>query len=145
MDTTHTTAATFTRKLVAELCGPEGGTIPVPVGLSYDSSDPYAATLAFHVGERTVPWTFARDLLDQGMREPAGDGDVHVWPGLSDHGLAVVSIELCSPDGDALAELRSREVVAFIEHAHDLVGPGEESRHLDLDATIAAILADEVL
>ncbi len=46
----------------------------------YTPSDPYAVTLTFHVPGEAVVWTFSRELLMLGLDEPAGDGDVHVWP-----------------------------------------------------------------
>ena len=39
---------------------------------SYDPSDPFAATLTLKASPRDVRWTFARDLLIDGVFEPAG-------------------------------------------------------------------------
>ena len=72
-------------------------------------------------------WTFARDLLLDGLYEPTGDGDVHVWPCLDSDGHAVVIIELCSPDGEALVQMRTGELSAFNERVTKAVPAGEES------------------
>jgi hypothetical protein len=143
MDTTRTAAQSFEQSLSVALHRPEGGTSEVPTILRYDSSDPYALTMSFQVAEGRIPWTFGRELLSGGLFEPTGDGDVHVWPGLDDHGLATVSIELCSPHGNALVDLRTIDADRFVTRSHALVPPGEESVHVDVDALITAITATD--
>jgi hypothetical protein len=68
---------------------------------------------------------------------------VHVWPCLDSEGRAVVIIELCSPDGEALVQARTGDLSTFVERMNKAVETGDESAHLDVDATIAAILAAE--
>lgn len=143
MDTTRLAAQTFAQSLFVGLRAEDGCSLPVPAELSYNTSDPYALTISFFLDETPVPWRFARDLLSDGLIEPSGDGDVHVWPGPDDEGAPVVTIELCSPHGDALVEVRTGDAVAFVERSHALVAPGAESAHLDIDATITAIRAAE--
>lgn len=143
MDTTRIAAQSFEQSLSVALHRPEGGTAPVPTILRYHSSDPYALTMSFQLTAGEVPWTFGRELLSGGLFEPTGDGDVHVWPGLDDDGYATVSIELCSPHGNALVELRTADADRFVARSHALVAPGDESAHLDLDALITAITAPE--
>ena len=91
MDTTRLSAQTLTCSLSVNLRSPEGLPVPVASQLTYDSGNPYALTIAFHVNESPVLWTFARELLSVGLTEPTGDGDVHVWPGNNDEGDAVVT------------------------------------------------------
>ncbi len=141
MDTTRIAAQSFEQSLSVALHRPEGGTSEVPTILRYDSSDPYALTMSFQLAEGPVPWTFGRELLSGGLFEPTGDGDVHVWPGLDDHGFATVSIELCSPHGNALVDLRTTDADRFVTRSHALVAPGEESAHVDVDGLITAITA----
>jgi hypothetical protein len=143
MDSTRLATQTFAQSLFVGLRAVEGCSLPVPAELSYNTSDPYALTISFFLDETPVPWTFGRDLLSGGLIEPTGDGDVHVWPCLDDEGAAVVTIELCSPHGDALVELRTEDAADFVERAHALVAPGAESAHLDVDAAITAIRAAE--
>lgn len=143
MDTTRIAAQSFEQSLSVALHRPEGGTSPVPTILRYHSSDPYALTMSFQLTAGEVPWTFARELLSGGLFEPTGDGDVHVWPGLDDDGYATVSIELCSPHGNALVDLRTADADRFVSRSHALVAPGDESAHLDVDALITAITAPE--
>lgn len=122
------------------LLGPHGDTA-LDVELCYDPACPYAVEATFSVGERVVSWVFARELLAAGQFEPVGRGDVHVRPDLDDAGHAAVLLELRSPDGVALVELPAREVRPFVATTADVVAPGTEFRHLDVDAALRAVLA----
>ena len=146
MDFTMNTAPlTVTQPVTVELVGPTGGVTPVRSELHYDPRDPYAMTAVFMAGESQVKWTFGGDLLRHGLNEPTGDGDVHVWPCLDADGRAVVIIELCSPDGDALVQARTDELSTFVERMNKAVEPGSESALVDIDATIAAIFAADAV
>ena len=134
---------TVTQALTLELIDPTGTVTPIDAELHYDPRDPYAVTTVFMTGASQVRWTFGRDLLAEGLYEPSGDGDVHVWPCLDSEGRAVVIIELCSPDGEALVQARTGDLSTFVERTSQAVEPGMESDHLDVDATIAAIFASE--
>jgi hypothetical protein len=129
------------RAVTLELIDGEGAIRPVSAELTYDRNDPFAVSLLIGDGGNPIEWTFARELLSEGVHEPCGDGDVHVWPSLSDHGLAIVLLELSSQDGAALLQANPREMVTFLRMSHALVAPGEESLHCDIDAVIASILA----
>jgi hypothetical protein len=100
-------------------------------------------TTVFMTGASQVRWTFGRDLLIEGLYEPSGDGDVHVWPCLDSDGHAVVIIELCSPDGEALVQARTGDLSSFVDRMSKAVALGEESAHVDVDKTIEAIFAAE--
>jgi hypothetical protein len=108
--------------------------------LVFNPSDPYAVSMNLQARSGTVTWTFARDLLSQGLYSPSGDGDVQVWPCLSGSGDAVVIIELCSPDGTALLQAPSRTVHDFVVRTLEAVPAGEESAHLALDDLISQLL-----
>ena len=108
---------------------------------SYDPADPYAVTMKLEARSGSVTWTFARDLLADGVFRPAGDGDVQVWPCLSNTGEAVVIVELCSPDGTALLQTPSRAVQAFVAAVFDAVPAGTESSHVSIDALVTQLLA----
>jgi hypothetical protein len=140
----NTAPMLVSQSVTLELIDSTGGSTPIESELRYDPSDPYAVTTVFMTGRSQVRWTFGRDLLAAGLYEPSGDGDVHVWPCLDADGHAVVIIELCSPDGEALVQARTGDLSAFVERMSKAVAPGVESEHLDVDATIAAILEAEV-
>jgi hypothetical protein len=105
----------------------------------FDPADSCAVTLVLQTPSGPVHWTFARELLVEGQYEPAGDGDVHVWPCLSSCGEAVVIVELCSPLGETLLQFPSRAVQQFVYSSTDVVPMGAEE--LDVDSWIEALLA----
>ena len=109
--------------------------------LVFDAADPYAVTMHLEAKAGRVTWTFARDLLAEGLYDPVGDGDVQVWPCLSGAGEAVVIIELSSPTGWAMLQTGSRAIQNFVASTHELVPSGEESSHLSMDALVAQLLA----
>jgi len=141
--TTNTASSTVTQSLTLELIDASGTATPMQADLTYDPRDPYAVTAVFMTGAGNVRWTFGRDLLVGGLYEPTGDGDVHVWPCLDADGHAVVIVELCSPDGEALVQARTGDLTTFVERITAVVAPGTESDFMDIDATIAAIFAAE--
>ena len=139
----NTAPPTVTQSLTLELIDPTGAVTPLEAELRYDPSDPYAVTTVFMTGTSQVRWTFGRELLLEGLYEPSGDGDVHVWPCLDADGHAVVIVELCSPDGEALVQARTGDVTRFVERMTKVVEPGTESDHVDIDAALTAIFAAE--
>ena len=134
-------APVLSRAMTVDLIGPHG-ILPIEAELRYSRSDPYAVQLAFNTGGGQVVWVFGRDLLMRGTHEPAGQGDVHVIPGLDPSGHGVVVLQLVSPDGAALIEARSADVLTFLAHTTQEVWPGTEGEHIAVDETIAAILVD---
>ncbi|MGW0821493.1 SsgA family sporulation/cell division regulator [Streptomyces sp. NPDC002845] len=115
--------------------------IPVPARLSYRSDDPYAVHITFHIGsEHPVHWTFARELLVEGVFRPCGHGDVRVWP-TKVLGRSVVLMALSSPDGDALLQAPSPQVSAWLERTLRVVPPGSEIGQLRIDDGLAELLA----
>lgn len=139
----NTAPAIVSQSVTLELIDSTGAATPIEAELQYDPRDPYAVTTVFITGRSQVRWTFGRDLLASGLYEPSGDGDVHVWPCLDADGHAVVIIELCSPDGEALIQARTGDLSVFVERMTKAVAPGSESEYLDLDSAINAILESE--
>lgn len=139
MDYTKDPSDGVTQVAFVELINAEGSST-VEAKLRYHSGDPYAVTIIFLVGLKEVSWTFGRDLLLDGLRGPAGHGDVRLRPLLDSHGHAVVMIELHSPGGAALVQAPARDLHRFVGRMTTLVGLGSEAKHLDLDAEVAAIL-----
>ncbi|MGW5044553.1 SsgA family sporulation/cell division regulator [Streptomyces griseoluteus] len=115
--------------------------IPVPARLAYRSDDPYAVHITFHVNsDSPVHWTFARELLVEGVFRPCGHGDVRVWP-TKVNGRSVVLMALSSPDGDALLEAPTPQVSAWLERTLRAVPPGTEAAQLGIDDALDQLLA----
>jgi hypothetical protein len=115
--------------------------IPVPALLSYHTDDPYAIHITFHINsDNPVNWTFARELLVEGVFRPCGHGDVRVWP-TKVEGRSVVLMALRSPDGDALLEAPTPQVSAWLERTLRVVPPGTEGEQLGIDEALDQLLA----
>ncbi|MFI5965301.1 SsgA family sporulation/cell division regulator [Streptomyces asoensis] len=115
--------------------------VPVPARLGYRSDDPFAVHVAFHIdSEHPVDWTFARELLVEGVFRPCGHGDVRVWP-TKVEGRSVVLMALSSPDGDALLEAPAAQLSAWLERTLRVVPPGTEAGQLGIDDGLAELLA----
>ncbi|MEV5511202.1 SsgA family sporulation/cell division regulator [Streptomyces orinoci] len=119
---------------------PEHG-IPLAARVSYRTDDPYAVRFTFHLGDGTpVDWTFARELLMEGVRRPCGQGDVRVWPMLS-RGRAVACVALVSPDGEALLRVPLRKLREWLDRTLQVVPEGQEGQWLGLDEALRVLLA----
>src|SRR3954471_20708744 len=97
----------------------------------YDPADACAVTMVLQTVSGPVHWTFARELLVEGQYEPAGDGDVHVWPCLSAAGEAVGFLELSSPVGKTMLQFPARAVQEFVHSSVDAVPLGREQVDVD--------------
>ncbi len=130
------------------LVGPQSWT-EVPALLCYDAADPFAVRIAFgEVGDRSgavdaedgVAWLLSRELLQTGLSQPAGEGDVRLWPV---HTAGdVLFLHLRAPSGEALFELPRATVTAFLRQTEALVPSGAEVSMLDLDDELHVLLSN---
>ncbi len=132
----------ISRRVILEMVGPEGPT-PIEAELRYSQTDPYAVSVVFLQGENEVAWVFGRDLLIRGVSEPAGHGDVQVFPSLDPDGRGVVGLMLYSPAGQALVHASAKDVLEFLADSTRVVWPGTEGEYLDADDAIAALLVSD--
>ncbi|MCA1221694.1 SsgA family sporulation/cell division regulator [Streptomyces sp. 8L] len=115
--------------------------VAVPARLTYRTADPYAVHIAFHVhSANPVYWTFARELLVEGVFRPCGHGDVRIWPTRAE-GRGLLSLALSSPDGDALLQAPLGPVYSWVERTLRVVPPGTEAGRLGIDEGLAALLS----
>ncbi|MEU3609339.1 SsgA family sporulation/cell division regulator [Streptomyces sp. NPDC035033] len=141
-NTEHTTVE---RELELKLVLSPERSVPVPARLAYRTDDPYAVHITFHIGsEHPVNWTFARELLVEGVFRACGHGDVRIWPTKVEN-RSVILMALSSPDGDALLEAPSAQVSAWLERTLRTVPPGTESDRLGIDDGLAELLATTVV
>ncbi|MCB8906484.1 MULTISPECIES: SsgA family sporulation/cell division regulator [unclassified Streptomyces] len=141
----NTDNTTVERELELKLVLSPERAVPVPARLAYRTDDPYAVHITFHIGtDHPVNWTFARELLVEGVFRACGHGDVRIWPTKVD-GRSVILMALSSPDGDALLEAPSAQVSAWLERTLRAVPPGTESERLGIDDGLAELLATTVI
>lgn len=135
--------------LTLQLVGPSSWS-EVPAMLCYDAADPFAVRIAFgeldddsgaaDAEESGIAWLLSRELLQAGLKQPTGEGDVRLWPG---HGSSdVVFLHLRAPSGEALFELSGATVAAFLRQTEALVPSGTEGSMLDLDDELHALLSN---
>lgn len=129
------------RKLELSLVLSPELSLPVAARLTYGTHDPYAVHITFHVGtDSPIRWTFARELLLEGMFRPCGLGDVRIWP--TDPGeRGFVCMALASPDGEALLKAPAAPVSAWLKRTLRLVAPGSEHEWLAMDDALDRLLA----
>ncbi|MFJ9174008.1 SsgA family sporulation/cell division regulator [Streptomyces sp. NPDC102360] len=113
--------------------------LPVHVGLRYSSAEPFAVHLEFppHItlDGTSATWTFARVLLEEGLKHPAGIGEVRVAP----RGRKDTSVELHSELGVAMLHFDTQDLRHFLSRTYMVVEPGTETMAPELDFDLAAI------
>jgi hypothetical protein len=107
----------------------------VEADLRYDTTDPYAVAALFQpAGSDELRWTFARDLLEEGLVSWAGVGDVRIGPDQDDP--LATCLELITPGSRALLRVSTEEITTFLHETYRAVPPGKEGDWLDLDSQI---------
>lgn len=125
-----------TEAVHTELVALYDATTPVRSRWSYRADQPFTVTAAFQTDrDRWVEWVFSRDLLIEGLEAAAGVGDVRFRP-IEEPGLRMLAIEIESPEGYALLEVDLEAVADFLDATEELVAPGAEDEHFDVDALI---------
>ena len=121
-----------------------GAELPVLMAaqLEYYAADPFAVTAVFNTAGQPVRWVFSRDLLDEGLVHDVGEGDIQIVPTRDSLGVHLVQLRLASPDGVAVLEASADVILEFLGRSYALVPPGAESSLVDVDDTIARILAE---
>ncbi|MFJ9711722.1 SsgA family sporulation/cell division regulator [Streptomyces sp. NPDC101234] len=110
--------------------------------LRYRTTDPYAVCLSLGAPLATpVDWLFARSLLTEGLCLSVGTGDVLVIPRRPGH-PDLVRIVLRSRAQEAVVDIDTSVVSAFLLRTLALVPEGEEGLHVDLDRAVAELLED---
>lgn len=125
-----------TEAIHAELVALYDGGTPVRARWSYRADQPFTVIAAFQTArDRWVEWAFSRDLLVDGLRGPAGVGDVRLHPEHEGE-LTMLVVEIESPEGYAELELEHAAVSSFLSATEQIVPLGAESDHFDVDGLI---------
>ncbi|GAA2589771.1 MULTISPECIES: SsgA family sporulation/cell division regulator [Streptomyces] len=105
----------------ADLPDQDGGGA-IPVVLRYDPDhDPRSVCVALpgpgggaDSRSRSREWTFSRELLEQGLRAPAGSGEVRVWP----CGRVQAVVEFHSPQGCSVVQFETKALIRFLRRTY---------------------------
>lgn len=125
-------------EIKASVAASLAGQTRIDATLRYRDDDPYAVWMVFREpGCSEKRWAVAREVLADGLIEPAGELAVRVRPIRG----AMMQIELTSPDGHAAILMFVPEVAAFLQSTYDLVPAGHEDRFVvvDWDAEFARL------
>ncbi|MFV0135374.1 SsgA family sporulation/cell division regulator [Streptomyces sp. HMX87] len=96
----------------------DGGAVPVV--LRYDpEDDPRSVRMGIPVRQpgaapRSREWIFARSLLEQGLRAPAGTGEVRVWP----CGRVQAVVEFHTPQGCSVVQFETKSLRRFLRRTY---------------------------
>ncbi|MFF7644279.1 SsgA family sporulation/cell division regulator [Streptomyces canus] len=128
----------------ARLITARGQELAIPATLRFTSADPSAVRIDFppHVtvdGEVTT-WTFARVLLGEGLRAPAGIGNVRVRPAGSAH----TYVEFHAAQGVAVLTFPTADLARFLARTYTVVAVGEETVGAELDHGLVALFGGRV-
>ncbi len=128
----------------------------VPVEIQYESREPYAVRMTFHLpGDPPLIWVFGRELLFEGIHRPSGEGDVRIAPivprtptaPVGPEGLADVGITLQVGRERALFRVSAAPLLVFLDRTDEMVPLGQESTFgcfdSRLEKTLGRILAEE--
>lgn len=110
----------------------------------YSKADPYAVTFAIGgQAQSWSEWTFARELLAEGLTRGAGMGIVHVCP--APHGPGdKVAITLCPQPGTGYEFVLCRaQVEAALAHMYGFVPAGGESAWIAWTRELAVLFGGE--
>ncbi|XUL90347.1 SsgA family sporulation/cell division regulator [Streptomyces galilaeus] len=89
----------------------------VPVVLRYDpESDPRTVRIDL---PGTHEWTFDRELLEEGLRAPAGSGEVRVWP----CGRVQAVVEFHSEQGVSVVQFETKTIMRFLRRTYTAAAP----------------------
>ncbi|MFJ7075656.1 SsgA family sporulation/cell division regulator [Streptomyces sp. NPDC098781] len=118
--------------------------IAIPATLRYISGDPLAVHIDFPAhatldGEAAT-WTFARVLLGEGLRAPAGLGTVRVRPCGASH----TYVEFHTPEGVARLRFATADLDRFLARTHTVVASGEETVAAELDQGLVTLFGGRV-
>jgi hypothetical protein len=128
------------QELTLQCLDPWGRAVELVAAFSYDPSDPFAVSITFPADTGDIRWVMCREVLLLGLTDPAGGGDLKLWPSIDELGRAVVVLEFHSPDGRLIAQANTHEVYRFLTRTLAAVPAGTESSQLDVDALIASLL-----
>lgn len=98
----------------------------------FRSDDPFAVQLLLSIDQSpAITWVFGRDLLLEGVRGPAGMGDVQIFPV---HDGTV--IELRSGDQSARLLTHTADLIDFLDRSVELVPAGSESAYVSIESDL---------
>ncbi|MEU3608727.1 SsgA family sporulation/cell division regulator [Streptomyces sp. NPDC035033] len=125
----------LTRPMAMDLLTPDA-TVRIDTTVGYDSRDPHALSIAFHLlGEDPVVWRADREMVLTGSLQPVGDGEIQLRPA-PEGGLLL----RLGPAGQrAVVRCEQEALARFVRDTFVLVPQGTEERHIDWGPLLASL------
>jgi hypothetical protein len=128
-----------TAELNGRVLSPGSGLVAARIQIRYEPTDPYAVLMTIRLpGGRPIPWTFARELLDGGLRGTSGTGDVTVAP-CPQAPSVLLHVTLRDEVSDAVLEMGLAPIKEFLVLTCELVPPGSEGTFLRVEDDLSSI------
>lgn len=117
--------------------------VPLPARFVYDKRHPFSVTLEFPQpdSDGVTRWVFARELLEQGLRHPAGEGDVRIWPSCRCSGRKDVRMLLRGSTDAVLVDVPHNPLQDWMEQTWEAVPSGEENVVIDWETVTRKMLS----
>jgi hypothetical protein len=97
----------------------------LPCTLVFRADQPFEIRATFYTGEVYVQWVFSRELMWEGLRGPAGQGDVVIRPQYGDC-KAKLLIELRVGPQAAVLQADRALIEGFLNQTFEIVAMGSE-------------------
>ncbi|NYD42120.1 SsgA family sporulation/cell division regulator [Nocardioides panaciterrulae] len=130
----------LSQELTLQCIDAKGRGVELVASFGYDPEDPFAVWITFPSAQGDIRWAMCRQTLLKGLTDPAGAGDLEMWPSIDHEGRAVVVLEFRSPAGRLVAQAHTHEVYRFLTRTLAVVPLGTESDQLDVDAMLTGLL-----
>jgi hypothetical protein len=109
------------------------------IQFQYRSAEPYAVELTIRVRDQgQITWMFGRDLLDDGLRQHSGVGDVTITP-CPQAPTALLHVTLRDDIGAADLEMRSEPIAEFLRLTYLQVPQGTEGLFVLIEDDVSAL------
>lgn len=126
--------------LIGDPRSPDDLSVPLSARLSWCCADPWLISVAFRTAPDTeVQWGIGRELLQAGVRNPAGLGDVAVLPNPADPRSA--ELILATDDGRCSLRFAVAELGRFLDQVDEHLAQHCGHEQVPRDDELAALLS----
>jgi Streptomyces sporulation and cell division protein, SsgA len=127
-------------ELSARLLQQGSSSVAARIHLQYKSNDPYAIEMTIRLRDQTpITWMFGRDLLDDGLRQESGVGDVRIAP-CPQGPTALLHITLRDDIGAVDLEMLRAPIAEFLQLSYLRVPRGTEGLFVLIEDDVSALV-----
>jgi Streptomyces sporulation and cell division protein, SsgA len=127
-------------ELAARLLQQGSKSVAARIHLQYGSTDPYAIEMTIRLRDQTpISWLLGRDLLDDGLRQESGVGDVRITP-CPQAPTTLLHITLRDDIGAVDLEMRFAPVAEFLRLTYLQVPQGTEGLFVLIEDDVSALV-----